>query len=302
MTDNNDLTLSAFFDDWYEPLKLRSRRPRTRDLYRVTLKHFDKFLKRRALLSDFTDDTVTRYLAWFRKLPRSPASVNKERNNLLAMWRFACRKRMIDCWPDVEPEIEPARVAVAWMDSEVSQLFAAAAKMPGYIGVTTAAMWWTALLYCLWDTGERIGAILGLLWRDVDLERGFLICRAEVRKGGRKDRMYKLEPDSLQAIASMRKPWHDHTMKIFAWPYHDKYLWNRFGRLLEAAKLPSDGKSKFHRVRRTVASYCEANGGNATELLDHSRRSVTLAYLDPRIVQPHFATDYLFRPTTRKPK
>ncbi len=295
--DHTEMSLSTFYDEWYEPLKLRSRRPRTRDLYRVTLAHFDDFLQRCARLSDFDDDTVSRYLAWFRKLPRAPASVNKERNNLLAIWRFACRKRLVDKWPDVDPEVEPERIPVAWTDTEIRQLFAAAAKFGGLVDVTPASLWWTALLFVLWDTGERIGAMLGIKWRDVDLESGYVLCRAEVRKGGKRDRLYRLEPDSIAAVRVIRKPWHNQNTNVFHWPFHDKYLWFRYGQLLKAANLPNDGRSKFHRVRRTVASYCEANGGNATELLDHSRRSVTLAYLDPRIVKPHFATDYLFRPT-----
>jgi integrase len=52
-------------------------------------------------------------------------------------------------------------------------------------------------------------------------------------------------------------------------------------------------------MRRSVASHYEAAGGNATELLGHSSRSVTLAYLDPRIVPQQHAVDLLFRPGDR---
>jgi hypothetical protein len=45
-----------------------------------------------------------------------------------------------------------------------------------------------------------------------------------------------------------------------------------------------------------VASHAEAAGMNATELLHHSTRKVTLAYLDPRIVKRPQAADVLFRP------
>jgi hypothetical protein len=46
-------------------------------------------------------------------------------------------------------------------------------------------------------------------------------------------------------------------------------------------------------MRRSVASYFKQAGGDATELLDHSARSVTQAYLDPRIVTQVQAMDLL---------
>ena len=39
------------------------------------------------------------------------------------------------------------------------------------------------------------------------------------------------------------------------------------------------------RMRRSVASHYKAAGGDATELVDHTSRKVTQAYLDPRIVK-----------------
>jgi integrase len=78
-------------------------------------------------------------------------------------------------------------------------------------------------------------------------------------------------------------------------PYYGGYLWHKFGQVLARAGLPTDAKSKFHRIRRTVASYYEAAGGNATELLGHSSRKVTTAYLDKRVVQAPQAIDRLWR-------
>ena len=84
---------------------------------------------------------------------------------------------------------------------------------------------------------------------------------------------------------------------MFPWPYSYTYLWTEYGRLLRLAGLPSDAKSKFHRIRKTAASYAEAAGGNATAMLRHSKREVTEAYLDPRICQQQQPVDVLFRLT-----
>jgi integrase len=55
-------------------------------------------------------------------------------------------------------------------------------------------------------------------------------------------------------------------------------------KILERAGLPKDRRCKFHKIRKTTASYYEAAGGSAQRLLDHSSPAVTRKYLDPRIV------------------
>jgi len=73
---------------------------------------------------------------------------------------------------------------------------------------------------------------------------------------------------------------------------------------LAAAGLPTDRRSKFHRIRRTVASAVAEAGGNPSEALDHASPKTTKRYLDPRIVgtQPvdSILANYLANP--RKPR
>ena len=288
--------LRSFYVESFEPLKLRGRASRTKQLYVTTLRNFEKFLNREPELSDLSDETVSRYLSWFRSLPRSPLSVNKERNNLLAIWRFGCRKRRIDLWPDVEPEIEPERIPQAWTEDEIRRLFASIHQETGWIAGVPAAAWWAALHYVAWDSGERISAMRALLWSHVDLTGAALYVPAELRKGKRKDRLYKLAPDTVDALKAIRMP---PRAEVFPWPYCPTYLYNLYVPILKRAGLPHDCRSKFHRMRRSVASHYEAAGGNATELLGHSGRKVTKSYLDPRIVGDKQATDLLFRPGNR---
>lgn len=285
-----------FYAGYFEPLRLRSRSDNTRRLYLTTLRSFGRFLGRVPLLRDLTDDQVNRYLTWFRKLPRAPASVNKERNNLLAIWRFAARKKFVDNWPDVDPEIEPKRVPQAWTSEQVFRLFAAIQQETGLIAGIPADLWWTGLHLVGWDTGERIGAIMGVRWVDVDLAGRWIVARAETRKGGREDRIYRLGEDTAEVLAKMRRPFEF----VFEWPYCRSYLWAKYAVILRRAGLPADRRSKFHRLRRSVASHFEAAGGNATELLGHSRRSITERYLDPRICVKQQAADVLFRPMVAK--
>jgi integrase len=288
-----DLPLPDFFRDHFRPLFLRGRSKKTIDLYLISLRSFGKFLERPPRLSDLNDATVNRYLCHFRELPRRPATVNKERANLTAIWRFACRKGYLNVWPDVPKEVEPDIVPVAWMPEDLSRLFAQAEKMPGTIGGVPAGKWWTALLLVCWDTGERIRAILDLQWTDLDLTNRWMVAPARTRKGGRSDEAYHLHPDTVAALRVIHSR---HRKEVFPWPHHPTYIWQKFGRVLRLAGLPHDRKSKFHRIRKSVGSYVKAAGGDPTEALRHRDSRVTRAYLDPRIVPSQQPIDFLFRP------
>ena len=51
-----------------------------------------------------------------------------------------------------------------------------------------------------WDTGCRLNEVLSARLADVDLDRGTLFCAAENRKGRRKDRIYPLHAQTIEAI------------------------------------------------------------------------------------------------------
>lgn len=288
-----DGTLADFYRDYFEPLFLRSRSDNTRRLYQTSIRTFSKYLQRPARLEDLNDLTVNRFLDYYRRIPRSPYSANKERSNLLAIWRFACRKRFLEEWPDVMPDVEPDRIPQAWTADQIARLLATCETERGRIGPIPAASWWRTLHLVAWDTGERIGAIRDLQWHHVDLISGHILVPAELRKGKRRDRLFRIADDTVACLREMQSP---PRPEVFPWPYSRTYLWHLYNRLLVRAGLPSDRHCKFHRIRRTVATYYEAAGGNATELLGHSSRSVTLAYLDPRILPAQQAVDLLFRP------
>ena len=160
------------------------------------------------------------------------------------------------------------------------------------IGRIQETDWWAALFLVLFDTGERIGAVMELTWENVDMSAGWLTIPAEVRKGRTRDIVARLHPETVARLDALRP----RGQKIFPWPYCKTLLWYHLGRVLKAAGLPHDQRSKFHRMRRTVASYFELAGGNATELLDHSSRKVTRAYLDGRIIERKHPADMIPRP------
>ncbi len=280
-----------FWEKQYLPANLRAASLSSLTLWTIALKGFERSLGRPATLSDLTDENVAEF-ARYRRQNVSAATVNRDLASLLALWRFAAKLGKVKTWPTVQLEKEPRRVPVAWLQEEFNQLMRTVSRLDGKIGEHDAAAWWRALLLVCFDTAERISAVLDLEWSNVDLRTRWVLFPAETRKGRVADSICPIAQDTVEALEEIRRP----RGNVFHWPLNRNYVWKRYGAILEAAGLPNDRKRKFHCVRRTVASYVEANGGNATEVLRHASRHTTMAYLDPRIVKPSSAIDRMWRP------
>jgi integrase len=297
MISPNVETLRDLFTLVYSPLKLRGKATSTKQQYLIQIRHLHRFLGRDAKLIDLDDELISSFLGWIVDQGKSPATANKARNHILALWRMAARKRLVEKFPDVPAEREPERIPSAWTADDLRKLFISCQQEPGHLAGVAACKWWTALHHCMWDSGERIGALLRLRWQHVDLESAWLIIPAELRKGKRQDKSFRLHADTVAALKAIREPARP---IIFEWPKNVLLIYRDYRRILERAGLPTDRRSKFHRMRRSTASHFEAAGGNATELLGHTSRRTTNAYLDPRIIQPPQASDVLFRPNQPK--
>lgn len=200
-------------------------------------------------------------------------------------------------WPDNRPLKEPQRIPTAWTRDQLRTLFDTLALTPGTIDGIPACLWWVALHAVIWDTAERIGAVLQLEWEHVDLTNGRITFRAETRKGKRRDQQHQLHPDTVALLRRLKAYGAD---AVFPWDRCKSYVWIRYKEILKGAGLPHGRGHSFHCMRKSSASYFEASGGDATKLLDHSSRAVTTRfYLDPAIVgkeNPH-PCEVLFRPT-----
>ncbi len=286
--------LDAFYQDRYEPLALRSRRPNTKRLYRTTLRAFNLYLNRPARVVDLTDEQVSGFAAWRLDNGLAKRSVNKDLFNLLAIWRWAHKKGHVKNWPDVELERPPVRVPVALSRDELSEVLRAIQSEQKRVGKYPGPVFWLALFLLIWNTGERIGAVMQLTWDRVDLKRGWVRFIAEDRKGATADNALPIAAYTVAALKVIKQK----EGLVFPWPYSSTYIYNRFGKIMRRAGLPDNALYKFHVLRKSVASHYEAAGGNATELLGHTSRKVTRAYLDPRIVRKVSAIDLLFEPGT----
>lgn len=133
-------TVRDLYDQFYRPIRLRSRSENTRRLYEFSMARFDEFLGRRALLTDFDDATVCRFLEWRRASGVAPSTVERDRYNLLALWRYANRRKLVDTWPEIEPEVIPERAVMAWTETEIHTLVDACKLAEGKIGWSPGLM------------------------------------------------------------------------------------------------------------------------------------------------------------------
>lgn len=245
--------------DLYIAKRLKGKSSNTVRLYNHSINSFSRTIGQQAELSDLTDDNIERHMWRIVQKGGSPASANKDHGQLTALWRFASNNRMFDTWPNVRTMQEIERVPMGWMPDECGQLLAAARTEGGFIATVPARIWWESLLRVLLDTGERIGAIRGL--QHEHLQSKWILVPAALRKGNKRDKLYELQPDTVALLISLVAS-NTNNADLFPWDRCETYIYNRYKAILKRAKLPSDRRSQFHRIRRTVAS-AVANGGFA---------------------------------------
>jgi integrase len=307
MSDNLEIsppTILQHFERVYRPNKLAGGSHSTIRQYRASIKNFDRFLaslgiNRESELCDLRDELLNQAPHWLVKVRGlRPHSALKMQDNLLAIWRFLKEKYYVPHSPNVKLIDVPELIPIAWTKEELRRLWQACMKQEGYYRGVPRSLWWHALHSVIWDTGERIQAVMSCEWSDVDLKGRWLLVKAEYRKGKKADKIFRLHPDTVLLLRAIREPERE---KIFPLPGGNMFnLYNHYKAMLKGARLPYDRKHMFHCMRKSTASWLEVAGGNATSQLGHSSRKTTLSYLDPRIVKQTHASDVLFRPNPQK--
>lgn len=283
--------LTTLLKDFYAPLNGIS--DRTVALYGFTIKAYGEFLGLASgegfvapTIDHLEELQVARFLA-HRLRTRSVGTASKDRSQIRAIWEWASRRGIVKTWPSMRPIRVPERVPQAWLIDEFQRLLDSASEERGEIVGVPAAKWWKAILKTGYEVGERIGGLLSIEWGDVG-PNGVTI-RAEGRKGQRRDIWRGITPDCYESILAIKN---DRRL-VFDWDKSYGMIWHDLGRICSRAGLPDDRMSKFHRVRKTTASYSAAAGLDAQKVMDHASPLTTRRYLDPRIVKQREASDVL---------
>lgn len=287
------MTLTELLDRYALLMGLSAR---SVTLYGHTVEQLRRHLGREPLVTDLEDVTVARFLRWRATQgrggkPVSPATVSKDRSQLLAIWTWACKKKLHPGeWPGLPRQKRVRHAPVAYTAEEIAALIRVARTRRGPYGAVPAAWWWSCLLQVLWQTGERVGAAFALRWGDVDTARGSILFRAATRKGGREDIVRPITPELAAELEQRRgEP------EALVWPRagHPLSCYASLRILCERAGVRPRG---FHAIRKASASYVAAGGGDATAHLGHADPAMTRGhYLDPRITQTRTGLDFLPR-------
>lgn len=258
--------------------------------YWCVVNEFARWLKRTPTLADLNEATL---LNWLRAsmASRAARTVNNRRQVLLTLWRFAKWKRWLRReLPRVPKVIEPEYIPRAWFIEEIEIILDACKSARPIEGWDETR--WRALVLVIYDTSHRIGALL-LADRCQVSPDGWLTMYAWQTKQ-RADTVHRLHAETIEAIDAM--PPSD---KLFPWPLHKRAIWLEFGAILKAAGLPRGPRDKFHKIRRTSASYVARELGEGAAMAHLGHKTPGLAkrsYLDPRIVGLQPAIDALPRP------
>lgn len=270
------MLLQDLFDEFYRPLRLRGRSSNTTRLYGCTIRAFGKWLGSQPTVDDLTDLTLSRYLE-YRAATRSPYTAEKERSQLCSLWRFAADRRIVATKPEVPPAPLPDRIPRAWTLDELGSIYRAAAASRGYVGRVPAGVWYAALVSVLWETAERIGAVMECT--PDDFSGSTLHVLAEYRKGSKRDRLYRLSSRTASLLEKARG-----TRRLLEWPCSRTLLWAKYADIVARAGLGRGRSLSFHALRRSAASHYAARGGDPVQLLDHSSPRITHKwYLDRRM-------------------
>jgi len=276
------LTLSEFWERVYLPRILIGASVKTIENYGLAVKHWIRVCGA-CPLSSIDSGTIAEFQRGLL-VGRTPATANSYTRPIMAMLRLAADEEygLLDRPPKVRFLREPKRSPLALTVSEFAEVLATARRWPGTISDCPAPDWWDAVLFSAWETGLRFTALLSL--RSVDLlwDDAGLFCQAETQKD-KEALWFPLQPTTLDAIRKVYDPARE---LLFPREVIPETVGEWFRKILDSSGIyaPKGCGMRFHRLRRSKASYTEVAGGDAQRALGHSSRSVTERYLDARIV------------------
>ena len=135
----------------------------------------------------------------------SERTINERRNRIHALWHWLVKRGQVATWPTTGKIDEPHRTPQAWSAAQIRKLFVATALIRGTKNGCPKWLWWQCLLLLLWDTGARITEILSARWEHFDWDTRYLNIPAELRKGKRKDMLYRLSPETVGVLRMLKR-------------------------------------------------------------------------------------------------
>lgn len=274
-------TLEQAFEKWLDaPRRNGSLAPSSITQYRSVLsRHVPKTLKNKKL-SDITEDDVLHVLAGIRHL--SPWTQNTVLKTISGPLRLALRKRLIASNPvaNLLPEEKPGR-------GLRRQAVLSPEEIASAISVCSSEIV-LALLSLAIYSGARQSELLGLRWKDVDWDSGWVRIEGQVDKKGCWTERTKSKKRTIwippQVATNLKMLWLASDSKepdhfLFAGnktrPRSQEWARQVWTRVRGAAGVSE--KVRFHDLRHTFASILIGNGASPVELAEQLGDSVQVA-------------------------
>jgi len=294
----NDDSVRDFYELIYRPARhAGERHRRTRAEARTQLNNLNRWwhtfcAERDQPLAELTlrvfdelgDDALALAMAWLVDRDRAPATANKLRATVNAIWQLAHERGLAAARPRNKKYRCDLEDPIALTPEQKAAVIAQTQRVRGEVGEVAACQWWPLLVLLLFNSGARITVLRHAPTAGVDLARGEMLLPARWQKQ-RRDQRVALWASTRRQIVALRIVERGLVHVLDDWPYNVDTLRDHYTRLvLEPAGVPTGPKHKFHAIRKTVASEVAAVAGvvTAQEILGHSSAAVTLRYLDPR--------------------
>ncbi|WP_432138863.1 tyrosine-type recombinase/integrase [Streptomyces sp. bgisy154] len=289
-TPSRSAKLSEWLPYWLEEYIRPHRKRTTYVKYEMHVRLYLVPLLGSRRLESLTTANVRQMLS--KVTAQASAATAKEAHRVLrTALTAACREELISrnvVQLVPAPRVEPRELQPWTLDETLT--FLEAARTDGLYAAFVLAV----------ALGLRRGEILGLQWKDVDLDRRTLTVRTTLHRGGNelyldttKNRRARVVPIPLMCVAPLRwqrlrqadrraaagAEWHesDHVFTTRSGrPIEPRNLYRSFLRISESADLP---KVRLHDTRHGCASLLFAAGvapRTVMEILGHSQIAVTM--------------------------
>ncbi len=286
-----DKALKAFLDDWLEDSVKASVRPRTYDSYRSVVNHHLKPALGKVKITKLTQQQI---MAMMRE-KRDAGSSERTIGYIRAVLRMALNEAMrLDLvHRNVAALVKPP--AIVQYDARALDTGEALRLLETVKGDRLEALYGVAI-----SLGLRQSEAFGLRWRDIDLDKGLLSVRHQMRvvegapsfvePKSRRSRRTLTLPVPLLAMLKRHRTrqkeerliagprWHDHELVFttpIGTPLDGSNVRKQFAAHLETADLPA---IRFHDLRHSAASLLAARGVSqrtVMEILGHTQMATT---------------------------
>lgn len=306
--DSSPRVLREFVEQVYFRRRLAGHSPLSLREHLGTVNLADRLCqaseKTPTLLDHLNDEWLATFVAWLlggqdfpaeirRLRPLANPTVNKHLTNLRAQARLAAElgehaysitfkdlpepKRAHRCWRREEMGCI-LEACGRWESSHVYRRRHASDAVPD--GLILAAIIWV-----MYATGVRLDALMQTKRAKYDSGNSVISIRGEDQKD-REDLVRKLPPEACEALRQIDlvAAGREQLIPFSGDPCGDRWttLRRTFSRLLVSIGLPHERADKFHKIRRTFATYTAAAIGldRCRELLGHSDIKTTRGYID----------------------